>query len=214
MSPARDAVLASIRHALAGVGDDEHPDDVTVDRAYRRRDDTPADQRSQLFADRVGEYRATVHRCADGEIAGIVAGVCADAGVATLIVPPGVPAGWRPDTVDVLDDAGHSPRELDRVDAVLTGCAVAIAETGTIVLDAGATQGRRALTLVPDLHVCVVHADQVVMLVPEAVSRLHDAVVAGNPLTLISGPSATSDIELSRVEGVHGPRNLHVVLVA
>ena len=114
----------------------------------------------------------------------------------------------------LVEDAALSVRELDELDGALTGCAVAIAETGTFVLDGGAGQGRRALTLVPDLHICVVREDQVVGLVPEAVGKLEDAVRTGRPLTFVSGPSATSDIELDRVEGVHGPRVLHVVLVA
>jgi L-lactate dehydrogenase complex protein LldG len=114
----------------------------------------------------------------------------------------------------LVEDAGLSVAQLDGLDGALTGCAVAIAETGTFVLDGGPGQGRRALTLVPDLHICVVREDQVVGLVPEAVRELEDAVRAGRPLTFVSGPSATSDIELDRVEGVHGPRVLHVVLVA
>jgi L-lactate dehydrogenase complex protein LldG len=113
----------------------------------------------------------------------------------------------------LVEDDGLSVQELDGLDGALTGCAVAIAETGTFVLDGGSGQGRRALTLVPDLHVCVVREDQVVGLVPQAVEQLGDAVRAGRPLTFVSGPSATSDIELDRVEGVHGPRVLHVVLV-
>ena len=116
--------------------------------------------------------------------------------------------------LELVEDDGLSVQELDELDGALTGCAVAIAETGTFVLDGGAGQGRRALTLVPDLHICVVREDQVVGLVPEAVRELEEAVRAGRPLTFVSGPSATSDIELDRVEGVHGPRVLHVVLVA
>ena len=109
---------------------------------------------------------------------------------------------------------GLTAAELDELDGAITGCAVAIAETGTFVLDGGAGQGRRALSLVPDLHVCVVRAEQVVGLVPEAIEHLEQAVREGRPLTFVSGPSATSDIELNRVEGVHGPRILHVLLVS
>jgi L-lactate dehydrogenase complex protein LldG len=212
MSGARDAVLARIRHALAGVPDDERPEDVAIDRDYRQTvgGDPPLD----LLADRIADYRATVHRCPPDEVAATVASICVDEGVATLIVPADIDAAWRPGDVEVVDDAGQVATELDGIDAVLTGCAVAIAETGTIVLDGGAAQGRRALTLVPDLHICLVRADQVVTLVTEGVARLRGAVAEGRPLTWISGPSATSDIELSRVEGVHGPRRLHVLLVA
>jgi L-lactate dehydrogenase complex protein LldG len=126
-------------------------------------------------------------------------------------VPPGLPGEWRPPGLDVVEDHGLTARELDGLDGVLTGCTLAIAETGTLVLAAGPAEGRRALTLVPDLHICVVRASQVVDGVPAAFAELGS--LARRPLTLVSGPSATSDIELNRVEGVHGPRTL-VVLVA
>jgi L-lactate dehydrogenase complex protein LldG len=133
--------------------------------------------------------------------------VCAERGVSTLVIPPDVP--WRPSGVQLVEDHGLSARELDRVDGALTGCTTAIAETGTIVLSGGEHDGRRALTLVPDLHICVVRESQICELLPEALARIDPR----RPITFISGPSATSDIELSRVEGVHGPRTL-IVLVA
>lgn len=213
MSGARDVVLGRIRRALADVPADEQPPDVPVERAYRRHAALEGDVLAALFVERVGEYRATVHRCAPDRIAATAGRICADAGAATMIVPADAPAAWRPADVAVIEDAGHTPEQLDAIDAVLTGCATGVAETGTIVLDGGRAQGRRALTLVPDVHLCVVTADQIVELVPEAVAALDDAVTAGRALTWISGPSATSDIELSRVEGVHGPRHLHVLLV-
>lgn len=213
MSAAREAVLGRIRHALAGVPDDEAPGDVAVERGYRHEAGPDAPATLDLFDERVSDYRATVHRCGPDDVATVVAQVCAEEEARTLIVPADLDAAWRPDELDVVEDAGQSHVELDGIDGVVTGCAVAVAETGTIVLDGGSGQGRRALTLVPDLHVCVVRADQVVDSVPEGVARLADAVAAGHPLTWISGPSATSDIELSRVEGVHGPRRLHVLLV-
>jgi L-lactate dehydrogenase complex protein LldG len=160
---------------------------------------------------RVGEaeVRATLQRSAEAE------------GARRIGIPEDLAAKWRPAgagegpaELQLVEDAGLSVDELDGLDGALTGCAVAIAETGTFVLDGGVGQGRRALSLVPDLHVCVVREDQVVGLVPEAVGKLEDAVRAGRPLTFVSGPSATSDIELDRVEGVHGPRVLHVVIVA
>ncbi len=121
---------------------------------------------------------------------------------------------WRPHGIELTEDEGLSATELDRLDGALTGCAAGIAETGTFVLDGGPGQGRRALTLVPDLHICVIGEAQISGLVPETVERLEPAVREGRPLTFVSGPSATSDIELNRVEGVHGPRTLHVLVVS
>ena len=158
------------------------------------------------FAERVADYRATVVHCEPGDVATSVAAALPTG--ARVVVPPGLPAeitiGF-----DVEVDDGLSATELDAIDAVITCCRIAIAETGTIVLDHAPDQGRRALTLVPDRHVCVVRADQVVADVPDAVAGLDP----DRPLTWISGPSATSDIELDRVEGVHGPRVLHVIVV-
>ncbi len=190
---AREEVLARIRAAIR-----DQPA-LEVPRDYRRRVDGDL---VALFTERVGEYRAEVRRVDD-----------AGAAVRELLagkrvgVPPGLPMAWRPD--GAVEDRGLSVAELDGLDVALTGCAVAVADTGTIVLDGGHTSGRRALTLVPDMHVCVVEADQVVGTLPEALSRV-DALA---PLTLVAGPSATSDIELERVEGVHGPRTLVVVVV-
>ena len=161
----------------------------------------------------MAEYKATVHRTQEPDIAATVAEICNAEGARRLGIPPDLPASWRPDKTELSEDEGLTPAELDGLDGALTACAVAIAETGTFVLDGGPGQGRRALTLVPDLHVCVVRADQVVGIVPEAIARLEQAVRAGRAVTFVSGPSATSDIELDRVEGVHGPRILHVLVV-
>ncbi|MBC3193900.1 LUD domain-containing protein [Pseudonocardia sp. C8] len=167
-----------------------------------------------LFVERVEDYRAVVERVAPAGVAAAVADALA--GTGQVVVPPGLPRDWlAADGVDVVtDDGGLAADDLDRIDAVVTAAAVGVATTGTIVLDHGPDQGRRALSLVPDLHVCVVHESQLVGDVPESITRLRDAVVGGRPLTWISGPSATSDIELERVEGVHGPRRLHVLLVS
>jgi L-lactate dehydrogenase complex protein LldG len=162
-----------------------------------------------LLQDRLVDYKAGVQRCTPAELPATLAAVldrCAPSG--TALVPPGLDEGWTAGR-DVLRDNGCTVAELDAVSGVVTACAVAVAETGTIVLDSSPDQGRRTLTLVPDLHVCVVRADQVVQTVPEALRRLD----ARRPQTWVSGPSATSDIELNRVEGVHGPRTLQVVLV-
>jgi L-lactate dehydrogenase complex protein LldG len=192
-----------------------------VPRAYRTSDERPRDEIVTLFAERVAEYRATVHRVGEDEVAATVQRIAEVEGARRIGIPADLAAEWRPAeardgplALELVEDAGLSVDQLDGLDGALTGCAVAIAETGTFVLDGGVAQGRRALSLVPDLHVCVVREDQVVGLVPEAVGKLEDAVRAGRPLTFVSGPSATSDIELDRVEGVHGPRVLHVVVVA
>jgi L-lactate dehydrogenase complex protein LldG len=185
---------------------------VDVPREYRRRSDASREEITALFAERVGEYRATVRRAPTEELRGVMGELCEHVGARRLAVPADLPDEWRPDGVELVPDLGLSAHELDALDGALTGCALAIAETGTIVLDGGARQGRRALTLVPDYHLCVVAADTIAALVPEAVERLAPAVREGRPLTFVAGPSATSDIELNRVEGVHGPRTLHVVV--
>lgn len=205
----REEVLARIRRALA----DAPPPPITVPRSYRRDDGrAPGDAALlDLLVDRLEDYKARVHRCTEAELPATLARVLAAAGSRTLVVPVGLPETWTAGLPVELrpDRPPLTVEELDSTDTVLTGCAVAVADTGTIVLDAGPDQGRRALTLVPDHHVCVVRAEQVVGLVPEALPRLDPT----RPLTWISGPSATSDIELDRVEGVHGPRTLEVVLV-
>jgi L-lactate dehydrogenase complex protein LldG len=202
---ARDAVLARIRDALA-----DGPRVVPVPRDYETSLASGIDIVA-LFAERVSDYRATVHDATPASLPEVVATLLASHAAHRLAVPVGIPEGWLRgvDVVSVGDDPPLTWDELDAIDGVITGCAVAIAETGTIVLDAGADQGRRALSLLPDLHVCVVAADRIVGSVPEALGRLDPT----RPLTWISGPSATSDIELERVEGVHGPRRLDVIIV-
>jgi L-lactate dehydrogenase complex protein LldG len=204
---ARDTILNAIRSALA-----DRPPTPEVPRGYRRRSDSTPAEIVSLFAERVSEYRATVRRAAADDLGDALAAMCGEAGARTLAVPRDLPDAWRPPGVELVPDTALSPHELDNLDGALTGCALGIAETGTIVLDGGPGQGRRALTLVPDYHLCVIGEEQVVGLVAEAVERLEPAVREGRPLTFISGPSATSDIELNRVEGVHGPRTLHVVV--
>jgi L-lactate dehydrogenase complex protein LldG len=161
--------------------------------------------------ERVSDYRATVHRTTLDGLPAVIASVLKSRGATRVAVPGALPDAWLAASKieRVGDDRPLTSQELDRLDGAITGCAVAIAETGTIVLDAGPDQGRRVLSLLPDLHVCVVMASQVVGTVPEALERL----VPTRPQTWISGPSATSDIELQRVEGVHGPRRLDVVFV-
>jgi L-lactate dehydrogenase complex protein LldG len=214
MTAAREAILARVREALADVPAGERPEDVPVARDYRTEDDGDRVARLTEFQEKLEDYDALVHRTDANGVAALVAERCRAAGAARVVVPPGLPAAWRPEGVEVTEDAGLSAAELDAVETVVTGCAAAIAQTGTLVLDGRELSGRRALTLVPDHHVCVVEAGQVAGLVPAALARVGPAVrEEGAPITLVSGPSATSDIELSRVEGVHGPRNLHVIVV-
>lgn len=206
---ARDEILERVRSALAGSSEPE-----PIARAYRRGGAAGGAQLVELLCVRLVDYKAEVRRVAARELPAAVAEICAAHGLSRLGVPPGLRAAWRPAGVEVVEDDGLSPRELDTLDGVLTACTLAIAETGTLVLAAGPEEGRRALTLVPDLHVCIVRESQIVDGVPAAFAQL-DGLVRHErrPLTLVSGPSATSDIELSRVEGVHGPRTL-VVLIA
>ena len=206
---AKGAILARIQAALK-----DRPEAVEVPRAYRQTSDEPRTPIIARFSDRVGEYRATVRSATPTELNTVLEELCREAGAERLAVPEDLPDAWRPTSVALTSDDGLTAGQLDTLDGALTGCALAIAETGTIVLDGGDTQGRRALSLVPDYHLCVVEADSIVATVPEAVRKLELAVNEGRPLTFISGPSATSDIELNRVEGVHGPRTLHVVVLA
>jgi len=205
----REAILDRVRTALG-----DRPAARAAPRGYRRRGDLDREGRVALFCERVGDYRAEVRRVPAREVRAAIAEALAARGARRVAVPPSLPAVVRPDGLELVDDHGLPPGELDALDGVVTGCTLAIAETGTIVLSGGAVDGRRALTLVPDLHVCVVVESQVVELVAESMELLSGLVQRERrPLTFVSGPSATSDIELSRVEGVHGPRNL-VVIVA
>jgi L-lactate dehydrogenase complex protein LldG len=192
VASAREEILQRIRNAKVPAA---HP----VVRGYNKTSQGGV----ELFAERVADYRAVVHT-----VTSVPEALTSLVGK-RIVAPAGLPAEWLIDGVEWL----HEPlsiEELDQADGVLTGCAVAIADTGTIVLDGSEAQGRRALTLLPDYHLCVVRADQIAASVPEALARLEPT----RPLTFISGPSATSDIELNRVEGVHGPRTLEVLIVS
>ncbi|WP_435286456.1 LutC/YkgG family protein [Streptomyces bacillaris] len=202
----RERILTRIRSAVTDI-----PAPRKVSRAYLTRHIQNESQVAlDLLHENLADYRAHVRRTGVVGLPALLAELLDEQNARTVVEPTGLPPEWLarvrgervPDTV-------LAPDALDAVDAVVTGCALAVAETGTIVLDGGPGQGPRALTLVPDLHVCVVQEDQVVASVPEALPRLDPR----RPLTWISGPSATSDIELDRVEGVHGPRRLHVVIV-
>lgn len=192
---ARDDILAAVRTALEGV---DRTGAVPPAPSL-----APVEDLVGLFAERVADYRAVVERCSADDLAAVVAAAL-PAGASVV-----VPAGLRIDVPGARVDAGFTAAELDAIDAVVTEARVGVASTGTIVLDHGPGQGRRAISLVPDRHVCIVAAEQVVADVPDAFALLDPS----RPLTWVSGPSATSDIELDRVEGVHGPRTLHVVIV-
>jgi L-lactate dehydrogenase complex protein LldG len=216
---ARAVVLGRVRAALAGGGSGPPASapapaptpTAAIARAYRQAGRVvPSEALTARFCERVDEYRARVQRTAAGSLDDVVAGLLAGRRVLVAPAAPCVAVGYEA----IGDDPPLASRELAAADAVLTGCALAVAETGTIVLDGTAACGRRALTLVVDHHVCVVHAGQIVADVPDAIAALRRTGAVRRPITLVSGPSATSDIELERVEGVHGPRRLDVVVVA
>ena len=219
----RDLILGRVRAALgeSAVGEsaagEVPPAPVDIPRDYRREFPPPDLDR---LVDRLVDYKATVHRinaeksgtsgADNAAVAAAIRGAIGRIlGSGTVVVPPGLAADWLPPEVEALVDDGLSAERIAAADGVVTAAAVAIAETGTIVLDGSPDQGRRIISLLPDLHICVLRPEQVVASVPEGVARLDPR----RPLTWISGPSATSDIELNRVEGVHGPRNLHVILL-
>jgi L-lactate dehydrogenase complex protein LldG len=209
VEPAREEILARIRRAAGTAAP------VPIPRGYRHAGEYPPGDPVllELLTDRLVDYKATVHESTvdalPATVAAVIDGLLPDGG--RVVVPEGLPFTLPAEgaAVPVPDNPAMSAADLDACDAVLTGCTAAAAETGTIVLDGSAGQGRRAITLVPDRHIVIVRADQVVQTVPELLARLDPR----RPLTFISGPSATSDIELQRVEGVHGPRTLVVVLV-
>jgi L-lactate dehydrogenase complex protein LldG len=211
---AREEVLARIASAhRAAPPPDLRYEDIT--REYRTTSDSSAEALNELLIDRLVDYRALVRQCSANDLAATIADALADRGAQTVVVPADLDSSWTANlSVNVRTDEPSgvdqlSVSELDAVDGVVTSCAVAIAETGTLILDGSAGQGRRVITLIPDYHLCVVFSDQIVPDVPQALARLE----ATRPLTMISGPSATSDIELNRVEGVHGPRTLEVIIV-
>jgi L-lactate dehydrogenase complex protein LldG len=200
VSAARADILARVNRALGPT-----PRVPDIPRDYRIAGTLPRDGIVELFCERAAEYQATVTRVSS-DLDAAIRDALGDA--ANVAVAPGLDFPAR------RDDPPLSLAGLDALDAVVTGSALAIADTGTIVLDSGPESGRRALTLVPDHHVCVVRADTIVPSVPDAVAALAEAAREGRPITLVSGPSATSDIELDRVEGVHGPRRLDVIVLA
>jgi L-lactate dehydrogenase complex protein LldG len=221
---AREEILARVRAATAvgraaggtavgrAAGGTAAGEAAAGGYAYRTSGSISGVALLELLAERLSDYRAIVQRAEPDRLGEAVAAALTRRGARRVAVPPGLDLPGLPDDVEIVAGDGLAPDALDALDGVVTGAAIAIAETGTIVLDGSPGQGTRAVTLVPDYHLCIVRADQVVHLVPEAIARL--APHAKQPLTWISGPSATSDIELNRVEGVHGPRTLEVIIVA
>jgi len=206
MSAARTEILRRIDAAVSRSAP------VEIPRTYRGPSDAGRGSAAvvDLMQDRLVDYKAVVHRAEPDQVPGVIAAALAEAGIERAVIRAGFPTDWLPSGPEWIgDDPPLTPAELDQLDGVLTTCRIAVAETGTIVLDGAHGQGRRALSLVPDYHLVVVLADQIVASVPDAVAELDPT----RPLTWISGPSATSDIELQRVEGVHGPRRLVVLLV-
>lgn len=205
----RDQILAAVRAALAGA-----PPTPAEPLAYRRHGELDADQTLARFLERLADYDVHIEALdRPEEIAEAARRRLAARNATALAIPAGLPRDWVPAGIDLMVDTPLPYAALDTRPSVLTGCALAIAETGTVVLDGEPDQGRRALTLLPDHHLCVVFADQVVETVPQGLQALKAAVDAGRPLTFFSGPSATADIEFDRVVGVHGPRRLDIFLV-
>jgi L-lactate dehydrogenase complex protein LldG len=211
---AREEVLARIAaaHRIAPPPTLPYED---ISRDYRTTSDSETAQLTALLIDRLVDYRALVRESSADDLAGTIDAALTERGARRVVAPAGLDPSWTANLAsEVLADGAVgddqlSVSQLDVADGVITGCAVAIAETGTLILDGSAGQGRRILTLIPDYHLCVVFPDQIIADVPQALARLE----AIRPLTMISGPSATSDIELNRVEGVHGPRTLEVIIV-
>lgn len=216
MSSAKEEILLRIERALGDVAarlsEDRVREYETLPRSYREAGALGETARLNLFEERLHDYNAVVYRCSEPQIAETVAAAMAARGKRELVIADDLPAAWLPPGPTFLRDEQLSYETLDHCPGVLTGCAAAVAFTGTILMQHGPGHARRALTLIPDYHLCVVRASQVVETLPEGIRRMHD--FRTSPLTTISGPSATSDIEMTRVKGVHGPRTLDVILAA
>lgn len=207
----RSEILDRIRAALGPRPASAAEEYRAIAREYRQAADLDPPARVALFVGRLEHYQVDVYRAEPATLARVVEQILAARSKIRLVVPRGVPREWLPAVLEVVEDDALSHADLDRVDGVLTACSYAIAATGTIVLCHHPAEGRRALTLVPDYHLCVVFGDQIVQTVPEAIRAL--AAQSPSLVTTISGPSATADIEMTRIRGVHGPRTLDVIVV-
>lgn len=211
MSAAKQEILGTVRRALGLECRERTSEYSAIGRSYRQDGKLDSESRIDLFEERLHDYDAVVHRCPEQSITETIARILSARNKRCLLVSGSVPAVWRPEDFEFAEDRGLRYGEIDRSEGVLTTCAVAIAVTGTIVLRHSSNEGRRALTLIPDYHLCVVRATQLVETVPEGIRMMRS--FARDPLTTISGPSATSDIEMTRIKGVHGPRILEVILI-
>ncbi len=212
MNTAKDAILAKIRGAVSPPPVTRESDYLSLARCYTQSGALNQEDRVRLFEDRLRDYDAVVYRCSEQDLRQMVARALTTREKRALIIPRDLPRHWLPESFDFRVDENSSYDQLDSSEGVLTGCAVAIAITGTIVLRHSEGEGRRALTLIPDYHLCIVYASQIVETVVEGIRQM--AQFSNRPITTISGPSATSDIEMTRIKGVHGPRTLDVILVA
>jgi len=209
MKSAKDEIFARIREA-AGIAPESRAEEyAAIERTYRQRGGLDPDERLSLFTDRLIDYDAVVYRCTEAEAAATVLKAMTARGKGSLIIPPDLHRDWLPPAVQFIPDADLPYTELDASEGALTGCTAAIAMTGSILLGHGPNEGRRALTLIPDYHLCIVYAGQVVETVPEGIRQMSGCAT----VTTISGPSATADIEMTRIKGVHGPRSFDVILI-
>lgn len=208
MKTAREEILDKILGATAHSVPSRY---VDVARSYSAAGKLDREARVELFADRLHDYGAVLYRCAPENVRGTIEQAVVSRGKRSLVIPHGLSREWLPDSAVFRVDDGLTYSELDRCEGVLTGSALAIATTGTIVLRHSREEGRRALTLIPDYHLCVVEASQIVETVVEGVRVM--SAWTGALLTTVSGPSATSDIEMTRIKGVHGPRTLDVIVI-
>jgi len=209
MKSAKDEIFASIREA-AGISPVGRIEEYSaIARAYHQRGGLDLDARLSLFTERLIDYDAVVYRCAEAEVPATVVNALTERGKRSLVIPPNLRRDWLPAEMQFVPDADLPYPELDASEGSLTGCTAAIAMTGSILLGHGPNEGRRALTLIPDYHLCVVYSGQVVETVPEGIRQMSGCAT----ITTISGPSATADIEMTRIKGVHGPRSFDVILV-
>lgn len=211
MSVAKREVLERVRRALRDVQSTRAENYRAIPRTYLQSSSDGLEEHLQLLTDRLHDYDATVYRCGPNEVSETIAGALTTRQKTRILVPVGLPGEWLPSGFDFIPDNGLNYEEINEIGGVVTGSALAIAFTGTIVLRHSTEEGRRALTLIPDYHLCIVRAQDVVQTVPEAIRKM--SAFCALPVTTIAGPSATADIEMTRIKGVHGPRTLDVILV-